>query len=121
MRPVSLSHYVCQGKPESEVARGRNYVSKLRPQYIPPLNGVQGIQVTDWHDGAIIPAEFIPLLLFKTYYLPCVEIGRQDDSRIFRQAGQVLVIQISRKCNSPTYNRPHLEKWIERVRCERKG
>jgi hypothetical protein len=92
MRPVGLSHYVCQGKPESEVARGRNCVSKLRPQYIPPLNGVQGIQITDWRDGAIMPAEFIPLLLFKTYYLTCVEIGRQDNGRIFRQARQVLVI-----------------------------
>jgi len=32
--------------------------------------------------------------------------------------GRYSVIQISRQYDSPTRNRLHLEKWIERVRCE---
>ena len=30
------------------------------------LNWVKGIQVTGWRRGVIIPAEFVPLLLFKS-------------------------------------------------------
>jgi hypothetical protein len=32
MRPASLNYYVYQGKPESEVAPGRNCVPKLRSE-----------------------------------------------------------------------------------------
>jgi hypothetical protein len=39
---------------------------KGRFRVISPLNKVKGIQATDWRRGAIIPAEFVPPLLFKS-------------------------------------------------------
>ena len=111
---LSQNNLICAGcrsesSPSSSL-RSESLASqkpKDRFRVISPPNGVEGIQVTDC---VIVPLYLLnssfSSSLLKTHYLTCVEVGRCS------------VIQISRQYNSPTRNRLHLEKWIERMTCE---